>query len=45
VSFSAVQAAMQAAMDDIIRPPKQMGSEKYIGTNSINLLKRELGLG
>ncbi|BAY43820.1 GntR family transcriptional regulator [Kalymmatonema gypsitolerans NIES-4073] len=45
VSFSAVQAAMQAAMDDIIRPPKHMTSEKYIGTNSINLLKRELGLG
>lgn len=45
VSFSAVQAAVQAAMDDIIRPPKLMTSEKYIGTNSINLLKRELGLG
>ncbi|NEQ18781.1 MAG: GntR family transcriptional regulator [Microcoleus sp. SIO2G3] len=45
VSFSAVQAAMQAAMDDIIRPPKHITSEKYIGTNSINLLKRELGLG
>ncbi|ARV60274.1 GntR family transcriptional regulator [Nostocales cyanobacterium HT-58-2] len=45
VSFSAVQTAVQAAMDDIIRPPKLMCGEKYIGTDSINLLKRELGFG
>jgi GntR family transcriptional regulator len=45
VSFSAVQAAVQVAMDDIIRPPKILRGEKYIGANSINLLKRELGLG
>ncbi|NEU72118.1 GntR family transcriptional regulator [Hassallia byssoidea VB512170] len=45
VSFSAVQAAVQAAQEDIIRPPKLIRSENYIGTKSINLLKRELGLG
>ncbi|MEC4815622.1 MAG: GntR family transcriptional regulator [Scytonema sp. PMC 1069.18] len=44
VSFSTAQAAMHAAMDDIIRPPKLMCGENYIGANSINLLKRELGL-
>lgn len=44
-SFSAVQAAVHAAQEDIIRPPKLVRCENYIGTNSINLLKRELGLG
>ncbi|MBD2774589.1 GntR family transcriptional regulator [Iningainema tapete] len=44
-SYSAVQAAVQAAQEDIIRPPKLVRCENYIGTNSINLLKRELGLG
>ncbi|AFY35207.1 GntR family transcriptional regulator [Calothrix sp. PCC 7507] len=44
-SYPAVQAAVQAAMEDIIRPPKLIRVENYIGTKSINLLKRELGLG
>ena len=44
-SFAAVQAAVQACDEDIIRPPKLIKVENYIGTNSINLLKRELGLG
>jgi GntR family transcriptional regulator len=44
-SFAATQAAVQAAMEDIIRLPKLLCGENYIGTNSINLLKRELGLG
>ncbi|WP_414543513.1 MULTISPECIES: GntR family transcriptional regulator [Nostocaceae] len=43
-SFPAVQAAVQASLDDIIRPPKLIKVENYIGTSSINLLKRELGL-
>ncbi|MBR8837553.1 MAG: GntR family transcriptional regulator [Stigonema ocellatum SAG 48.90 = DSM 106950] len=43
-SFSAVQAALQAAQEDIIRPPKLIRCENYIGIQSINLLKRELGL-
>jgi GntR family transcriptional regulator len=44
-SFAAVQAAVQLAQEDIIRPPKLIKVENYIGTKSINLLKRELGLG
>ncbi|MBW4614288.1 MAG: GntR family transcriptional regulator [Desmonostoc vinosum HA7617-LM4] len=43
-SFAMLQAAVHAAADDIIRPPKLIKVENYIGTNSINLLKRELGL-
>ncbi len=44
-SYGAVQAAMQMAIEDIIRPPKMVYCENYIGSKSINLLKRELGLG
>ncbi|MDJ0796934.1 MAG: GntR family transcriptional regulator [Calothrix sp. MO_167.B12] len=44
-SFAAVQAAVHNALEDIIRPPKLIRCENYIGTKSINLLKRELGLG
>jgi GntR family transcriptional regulator len=44
-SFSTVQAAVQAAREDIIRPPKLMRCDSYIGSQSIDLLKRELGLG
>jgi GntR family transcriptional regulator len=44
-SFAAAQAAVQFALEDIIRPPKLIRCENYIGTKSINLLKRELGLG
>lgn len=43
-SFKAVQTAVQAAAEDIIRLPKLIKVENYIGLNSINLLKRELGL-
>ena len=44
-SFSAVQSAMQIAIEDIIRPPKLISCENYIGSKSIKLLMRELGLG
>jgi GntR family transcriptional regulator len=44
-SYSTVKAAILAAREDIIRPPELICSENYIGTKSINLLKRELGLG
>ena len=44
-SFAAVKAALQAAREDIIRPPQIVCCENYIGAESINLLKRELGLG
>ncbi|NRB08408.1 MAG: GntR family transcriptional regulator [Richelia sp.] len=44
-SHRAVQAAVHSALEDIIRPPKLIRCENYIGTKSINLLKRELGLG
>jgi GntR family transcriptional regulator len=44
-SFAAAQAALHNCVEDIIRPPKLMCGENYIGTTSINLLKRELGLG
>lgn len=44
-SFSSVKAAVQAAREDIIRPPQLICSENYIDTKSIDLLKRELGLG
>jgi len=44
-SFEIVKAAVQAAREEIIRPPQLVCSENYIGTDSINLLKRELGLG
>ena len=44
-SFATVKAAINAAREDIIRPPQLICSENYIGAKSINLLKRELGLG
>ena len=44
-SFATVKAAINAAREDIIRPPQLVCSENYIGSKSINLLKRELGLG
>ncbi|MCZ0900115.1 GntR family transcriptional regulator, partial [Microcoleus sp. HI-ES] len=42
-SFATVKAAINAAREDIIRPPQLICSENYIGSKSINLLKRELG--
>ncbi|MGE5656280.1 MAG: GntR family transcriptional regulator [Actinomycetota bacterium] len=44
-SIAAVKAAVNACREDIIRPPQVICCENYIGTTSINLLKRELGLG
>lgn len=44
-SFATVKAAINAAREDIIRPPQLICCENYIGSKSINLLKRELGLG
>lgn len=44
-SFLTVKAAVQAAREDLIRPPQVICCENFIGTKSINLLKRELGLG
>ena len=44
-SLPSVKAAQRAAREDIIRPPQIILSENYIGSKSINLLKRELGLG
>ncbi|NJL36859.1 MAG: GntR family transcriptional regulator [Leptolyngbyaceae cyanobacterium RM2_2_4] len=43
-SFETVKAAVQASREDIIRPPQLICCDNYIGTKSINLLKRELGL-
>lgn len=44
VSYSIAQATMQTVLEDLIRPPKLTRCENYIGSQSINLLKRELGL-
>lgn len=44
-SFAAVKNAVAEARDDLIRPPQLICCENYIGLKSINLLKRELGLG
>ncbi len=43
-SFSTVKTIVTQAREDIIRPPKLICCENYIGIKSINLLKRELGL-
>jgi GntR family transcriptional regulator len=43
-SLPIVKAAIQTARDDLIRPPQVVAYDNYIGTKSINLLKRELGL-
>ncbi|MGJ3247249.1 MAG: GntR family transcriptional regulator [Elainellaceae cyanobacterium] len=43
-SYELVKAAVQASRDDLIRPPQIICCENYVGTKSINLLKRELGL-
>ena len=44
-SYDLVKEAILTVRDDIIRPPDIFCSEYYIGEKSINLLKRELGLG
>lgn len=44
-SFPAIKAAIAEAREDLIRPPEIISSDNnYIGSKSINLLKRELGL-
>jgi len=43
-SYDGVKAAIQAARDDLIRAPQVLCCENYIGTKSVNLLKRELGM-
>ncbi|MGK7873193.1 MAG: GntR family transcriptional regulator [Xenococcaceae cyanobacterium] len=44
-SYPLVKKAVSAARDDLIRYPELICSDNYIGEKSINLLKRELGLG
>lgn len=43
-SQDALKAAIHDVRNDLIRPPHIICCENYIGTKSINLLKRELGL-
>lgn len=43
-SFTAVKGAINAVRDDLIRPPHLVSCENYISKESIELLKRELGL-
>ncbi|NJK39004.1 MAG: GntR family transcriptional regulator [Oscillatoriales cyanobacterium RM2_1_1] len=43
-SSEAVKEAIYENQDEIIRPPQLILCENYIGLESINLLKRELGL-
>ncbi|NJO77087.1 MAG: GntR family transcriptional regulator [Cyanobacteria bacterium RM1_2_2] len=43
-SCAAVKAAVADAREDLIRSPQLVCCQNYIGTKSINLLKRELGL-
>ncbi|MGF1515332.1 MAG: GntR family transcriptional regulator [Elainellaceae cyanobacterium] len=43
-SHERVKDAIQAVREDLIRAPQILCCENYIGTKSINLLKRELGL-
>ncbi|MCC5899276.1 MAG: GntR family transcriptional regulator [Phormidium sp. GEM2.Bin31] len=43
-SLDAVKTAIQAAREDLIRPPQVTCFENYISSKSIELLKRELGL-
>ncbi|MBW4654657.1 MAG: GntR family transcriptional regulator [Kaiparowitsia implicata GSE-PSE-MK54-09C] len=43
-SHEAVKSAIQRVRDDLIRAPRIVTCENYVGEKSINLLKRELGL-
>ena len=40
-----LREAIAAEREDLIRMPEVICSENYIGEKSINILKRELGLG
>ncbi|WP_013322194.1 GntR family transcriptional regulator [Gloeothece verrucosa] len=44
-SYPIVQRAIESVRDDLIRLPEIICSKNYIGEKSINLLRRELGLG
>jgi GntR family transcriptional regulator len=44
-SYSSVKLAILAVREDLIRQPRLICSENYVDSKSINLLKRELGLG
>lgn len=44
-SFATVKAAVQAIREELIRPPQLICCENFVGKTSIDLLKRELGLG
>ncbi len=44
-SYPMVMQAIAEVRDDLIRLPEVIVSENYIGEKSINILKRELGLG
>jgi GntR family transcriptional regulator len=43
-SIPRIKSAIKSASEDLIRIPKIVESENYIGSTSIGLLKRELGL-
>jgi GntR family transcriptional regulator len=43
-SLPTVKNTIAAAREDLIRPPRLVVCDNYIGEKSINLLKRELGL-
>jgi GntR family transcriptional regulator len=43
-SYLTVKKTLKQVQNDIIRPPKIICSNNYIGEKSINLLKRELGI-
>ena len=44
-SYDLVKAEIMAMREDLIRVPDVINTNSYIGEKSINLLKRELGLG
>lgn len=44
-SYDAVKAEIAAMREDLIRVPEVISTDSYISDKSINLLKRELGLG
>jgi GntR family transcriptional regulator len=44
ISYCTAQATIQTLSEDLIRTPKLIRCENYIGIQSINLLQRELGL-
>ena len=44
-SYPLMQEELKEAREDLIRYPELLESDNYIGSQSINLLRRELGLG